>query len=124
MKIFSIGCNNIGEQAADDIATVVSHNCRLKEIYLYNNNFKTVGMIKITKGLQDISTFTAFSIGDNNIDEEAADDIATVLSHNTKPQLLHLHNNNLKTVGIIKISRALQNISSLTIFSIVDNNVD
>ena len=92
LKIFSIGCNNIDKQAADDIATVLSHISRLKELYLYNDNFKTIGMIKIAKGLQDISTLTAFSVGDNNIGEEAADDIATVLSHNCRLKEIYLYN--------------------------------
>ena len=77
MKAFSIGSNYIGHQAADNIASVLFHNSKLKEIYLYNNNFRTAGMTKITKALQDISTLTAFSIGDNksvnNVSEEAAD---------------------------------------------------
>ena len=110
MKVFSIGSNNIGHQAADDIAAVLFHNSKLKEVYLYNNNFKTVGMIKIAKALQDISTLTAFSIGDNNVGEEAADNIALVLSHNCRLKEVYLHNNNFKTVGISKIAKALQNI--------------
>ena len=123
LTAFSIGDNNVGEGAADDIAAVLSHNFRLKEIYLHNNNFKTAGIMKIVKSLQNISGLTAFSIGDNSVGEEAADDIAAVLSHNTKLQQLHLHNNNFRTVGIIKIVKALQNIATLTVLSIGDNDI-
>ena len=124
LRVFSIGCNSIGKEAADDVATVLSHNPRLTEVYLYNNNFKTAGMIKIARALWGISSLTAFSVGENDIDEGAADDIALVLSCNTNLNQLHLHNNNFKTVGIIKIAKALQNISTLTIFSIGDNNIN
>ena len=96
LTAFSIGDNNVGAEAADDIASVLSHNCRLKELYLHNNCFKTVGIIKIVNSLQNISGLTVFSIGDNSVGEEAADAIATLLSHNTKLQQLHLYNNNLK----------------------------
>ena len=41
-------------------------------------------MIKIAKALQNISTLTALGIYSNNVGEEAADDIATVLSNNTQ----------------------------------------
>ena len=51
----------------------------------------------------------------NNIGVEAADDIATVLSHNTKLQQLYLGGNSLQTEGAIKIARGLQNTSTLTI---------
>ena len=40
-------------------------------------------MIKIAKALQNISTLTTFGIYNNNVGEEVADDIATVLSNNT-----------------------------------------
>ena len=46
---------------------------------LGDNSFKTVGMIKIAKGIS-----TLFRIDSNNVGEEAADDIATVLSNNTQ----------------------------------------
>ena len=39
--------------------------------------------MKISKGLQNTSSLTVFSISRNNISEAAADDIAAVLSHNT-----------------------------------------
>ena len=42
-------------------------------------NLQSAGTIKIAKGLQNTSSLTVFSIFDNNISEEAAGDIATVL---------------------------------------------
>ena len=63
-------------------------------------------MVKITKALQDTSTLTVFSINNNHIGEEAADDIATVLSGNIKLQKLYLDNNSLNTICIIKIAKA------------------
>ena len=38
--------------------------------------------MKIAKALQNISTLTKFYINDNDITDEAADDIATVISCN------------------------------------------
>jgi len=75
-------------------------------------------MIKITKALQNISTLKVLSINNNNVGKKAADDIATVLSDNTKLQILNLGNNDFKTVGMIKIAKALHNFSTLIEFSI------
>ena len=80
-------------------------------------------MVKIAKALRDVSTLTIINISNNNVGEEAADDIATVLSRNINLQQLNLSNNGLKTVGMIKIAKALQNISTLRIFIISNNNV-
>ena len=80
-------------------------------------------MIKIVQALQAISTLTTFAISNNNVSEEAADDIAKVLSCNTELQVLHLLKNRFKTSGMIKIAKALRNISTLTVFDIESNNV-
>ena len=123
LRWFSISSNYVDEKAADDIATALSHNTELQELYLNNNSFKTIGIIKITKDLQDVTTLTVFNISSLNVGEGAAADIATVLFHNTKLQKLHLQNNNLNTVGMIEILKALQNISTLIVLNISNNNV-
>ena len=106
--VFNINNNNVGEEAADDIATALYQNTYLQELYLDNNSFDTVGMIKIAKVLQNISNLTVLSISNNNVGEEAADDIATVLSRNTQLKELHIRSNNIRTMGAIKITKALK----------------
>ena len=49
-----------------------------------------------------------FGISNNYVSDKAADDIAMVLSHNANLQKLYLDNNKLKTVGMIKIVKALK----------------
>ena len=123
LTVLSISNNDIGEETADDIATVLSYNAKLQELYLHSNDFKTAGMVKIAKALECISTLTVLSISNNRISEEAADDIAAVLSHNIKLQKLYLGTNSFKTLGMIKIAKALQNVSTLVAFNISNNNV-
>ena len=101
LTIFDINNNNVDEKAADDIATVLSNNTQLQVVNLNSNSFKTVGMIKIAKALQNISTLTAFRIDSNNVGEEAADDIAAVLSHNRKLQRLDFGYSSFKSAGMI-----------------------
>ena len=124
LTVFDIINNGVGEEAADDIAAVLSHNTRLQELDFGHNSFRSDGMIKIAKALQNISTLTIFAINKNGIGKRAADDIAAVLSHNTKLQRLDFGYNHFRSAGMIRIAKALQNISTLTIFAINNNSID
>ena len=115
--------NLITEEAADDIAAVISCNIHLQELNLGGNNFQALGTIKIAKSLQKISSLTKLYMNHNNITYEAADDIANAISCNIKLQELNLGSNGLQTSGIIKIATSLQKISSLTKLYINHNNI-
>ena len=67
----------ISEEAADDIAAVISHNAKLQKLYLHGNNLRAAGAIKIAKSLLNTLNLTVLDLAYNNISEEAADDIAT-----------------------------------------------
>ncbi len=108
-----INHNNITDEAADDIAAVISCNTQLQELHLDSNDLQASGIIKISRSLQKISSLIKLYINHNNITDEAADDIADAISCNTQLQQLHLGSNDFETSGIIKISRSLQKISSL-----------
>ena len=123
MEIIILNGNSISEEAAGDIAAVLSHITKLQVLHLSRNNFKTAGAIKIAKGLQNASNLTILSLNNNNIGEEAAGDIAAVLSHNIKLQELYLSGNNFETTGVIKIAKGLQNALNLTILSLNNNNI-
>ena len=84
---------------------------------------QTSGVIKIAQSLHNTTLLTVFDVQSNNITEEAADDIATVLSQNVKVQKLWLGGNNLGTLGTIKIAESLENSTNLTILDIKFNNL-
>ena len=115
--------NNITDEAADDIAAVVSSNTKLKEIEISESKLQTTGAIKIMKVLQGICTLEKLYLNNNNINEEAADDIATAISCNIHLQELNLGSNYLHTLGTIKIAESLQKFSSLTKLCINHNNI-
>ena len=118
------GNNNICDEAViNDIAAVISCNIHLQELNLGKNNFQTLGIMRIARSSQKISSLTKLYINDNNITHEAADDIAAAISCNTHLQELNLGENNLQTSGIIKIARNLQKISSLTKLYVNHNNI-
>ena len=118
---FAIDNNSVGEKAADDIATVLSHNTNLQGLDIGNNSFKTKVMMKLVKALQFTSTLTVFRIINNDVGEEAANDIVTVLSHSTNLQKLYLHDNRFTVVGMKIIAGVLQSISTLRVFNISQN---
>ncbi|XP_065898093.1 protein NLRC3-like [Dysidea avara] len=115
--------NKFSSEAAGDIAVVLSHCCRLQQLWLHGNDLETAGAITIAKALQTVTSLSIFILSKNSIGSEAADDIAAVLSCNTKLKGFCMHMNNLGTLGAIKIARALQNTSSLTWLSISNNNI-
>ena len=88
-----------------------------------NNDFKTEGIIKIARGLQNVSILQKLDISNNNVGEKAAHDIAIALSHNTNLQELYLESNRFKAPGMSELAKALQCISTLTVLSISNNSV-
>ncbi|XP_065916596.1 uncharacterized protein [Dysidea avara] len=107
--------NNITKEAADYVAFVILNNNKLQKLSLSDNNFETIGIIKIARALQNISSLTKLYINNTNISDKAADDIAAVVAHNAKLQVLDLSYNHLHTVGIEKIAKALDTLTELNI---------
>ena len=114
LRKFCISNNNITDEAADDIAATISCNIHLQELNLDSTNLQTSGAIKITRGLQNISTLIKLCFHGNLITDEAADDIAAAISCNIHLQELNLGNNNFTPTGALKITRSLQKILTLT----------
>ena len=110
---FSVSNDNITEEAADDIAAVISCNIHLQELDLGSNNLQTSGIIRIAKSLQKISSLTKLYINHNNITHEAAGDIAAAISCNTKLQEFDASGNHLQAVGGTKVLKALKGIYTL-----------
>ena len=110
-----INNNNITDEAADDIAAAISCNIHLQEFNIGGINLQATGAIKIAKGLQNISTLTKLYIYNNNITDEAADDIAAAICCNIHLQEFDIVGNNLQETGAINIAECLKNISALNI---------
>ena len=81
LKTLCMGNNNITDVVANNIAAVISCN-KMQELDVSSNGLQTTGAIKLARALQNISTLTNLYINNNNIKDEAADDIAAALSCN------------------------------------------
>ena len=108
---------------ADDIATALMHNTKLKDIDLSNNELLSDGITRICLKMKNILNLKRINISQNWITCEAADDIANVLSQNTNLQELNLSNNYLQSDGIITLFNRMSNISQLTHLDISYNKI-
>ena len=119
----SISRSNIFDEIANDLAAVISDNIYLQQLNLDSNHLKTLGIFKILRSLQEISSLKILCLNHNDITYTAADDIAAIISYNMNLQELNLGNNDLQTSGIIKVARSLHKISLLTKLYINNNNI-
>ena len=85
--------NNIRVEAADSIAAVISCSSQLEVLDISWNHVETEGFIKIAKALQKISTLQQLYIQDNNITDEASNDILAICYHNTQLKILDFQQN-------------------------------
>ena len=116
--------SSISGEAANNIASIVLKNHKLRILDISGNKFfQTAGVISIITGaLRNIFYLSELYLNNCNITEKVTDEIVTIILNNIQLQKLNLGKNTLKVSGVIKIARALQNISSLSELNIAWNN--
>ena len=97
-----INNNKITSAAADDIAAAVSCNPHLEEFDISENEIEGRGAIKLAKSFQKNSLLKKLFVDHNRITDEAADDFASVISHNPHLIAFKINGNLLQNVKIIK----------------------
>ena len=93
-----INNNKITSAAADDIAVAVSCNPYLEEFDISENEIEGRGAIKLAKSFQKISLLKKLFVDRNRITDEAADDFASVISHNPHLIAFKINGNLLQNV--------------------------
>ena len=87
--------NQITQEAGEALASVIMHNTRLEELYLNSNNLG-IGTVKVAKALQHITTLKMLDLSNNNnIPQEACEELALGIKSNKQLEKLWLHDNNL-----------------------------
>ena len=113
--------NQITQEADEALASVIMHNTGLEELYL-NGNSLGVGTLKVAKALQHITTLKKLVLGNNNIPQEACDELALAIKSNKHLEILWLNDNSLlSSVNIILNS--LTAITTLTVLSLSKNQI-
>ena len=119
----NISHNNITDEAADELGNILLHNTLLQELDLSCNGLAKLDLLRIIKGMKNISNLITLNVSHNKIIDEAADSIATVLSHNSKLQTLNMSFNYLRSKGCIKIFNGMKNILYLSNLYISHNKI-
>ena len=102
------------------LTNVLADNTKLKELNLSDNKLRAEEIVKIFNGLK-ITTLTKLNVSYNNINDEAAENVANFLSKNQGMEELDLSHTDLLDAGAIKICRT--KLTKLTKFNIGHNNI-
>ena len=119
LRFFSLRNNNITEEAAEALASVISSNIGVEELYLGNNQLQ-MGVIKIANPLKNISSIKVLDLMNNNINEQATNELAAVIRANDLLEELWLSGNHLGS-SIVVVVNALKGISTLKNLALNDN---
>ena len=101
------GNNHIRDGAAVKIATILYNNVKLQELDISNLWFQAASVMIISKVLQKIATLKKLYINNNDVTDEAANDIAAVLYQNTQLSEFSIRLTKLGHYGIACITKAL-----------------
>ena len=121
LTVLSLSKNQITEEADEALASVIMHNTGLEELYL-NGNSLGVGTLKVAKALQHITTLKKLGLGNNNIPQEACDELALAIKSNKHLKGLGLNDNNLHS-SVNIILNSLTAITTLTVLSLSKNQI-
>ena len=106
LKFLNLQNNNINEKVAEALASVISSNNGLEELYLGNNQLQ-LGVIQIARGLNNISSLKVLDLSNNNITEQAADELAAAIRINKSLEKIWLNGNRLRSSTVVVVN-ALQ----------------
>ena len=110
------------EEITPSIASVISRNTLIENVILYNSNLKDDGVIMIAQLLCEHRKLKSIDLRNNNITEKAAVALASVISSNPELEKVYLGNNQLQ-LGVIKIAKACESISSLKVLDLQNNQI-
>ena len=100
-----------------DIPNIIANNKELTVLHLNNNYYFNDTITKMVNAIQHLSVLTVLDLSCGRFTKVSADAIATALSNKPLLRALYLGLNLLAT-GIIKVSEALQPVSTLIILDL------
>ena len=121
LRMLSLCDKNISKELAIELALTIKSNKHLQKLWLNNSNLRFSANV-IFQSLSTISTLKYLNLHNNQITEEAAETLASVILRNTGLEELHLGDNNLGK-GALKVIEALQHITSLRILDLQNNGL-
>ena len=104
---FGIDNYCISDATASGVAAILSWSRNIREVFLNNNKLKASGSAIICRALKKITSLTKLYFSRNTINDEAAHDMAIVLSQNTQIEELDLSNNKMNIPSTAQIITSL-----------------
>ena len=115
LKFLGIDIYTITGKLASDIASALSHNKELEQLYL-SSKLKATDLLEVLS--QKLKNLKVFEISNISITEQETKYLVSLISHNLQLQYFNITNGNLSTTIVAKILKALQitlNLQELTI---------
>ena len=121
LSVLKISNCFIISKAAKELAAALLYASKLIEINLSHNDLSIAVIIKVFKGMKNVSNLVTIDISHNMITDGAADSIANVLFCNSKLRKLNVSHNKFSSSGIIKIFQGMRKASNLVALDISHN---
>ena len=119
-KLDMSGCN-VTDQGAEMITQILLEATSLKVLSIANAKLNTTMAIKIFTALEKIFLLQILSLNNNNIDDEAADSIATVISNNHQLEKLNFSCNKFSASGLSPVIKTLSVSKNIKVLNISSN---
>ena len=113
---------NLSEELVSELVSSIKLYASLEKLYMCNNSILSLSAIILSEALATISTLKVLDLQGNKLTPEAGNSLASVIINNRTLEVLFLDNNNLG-VGALSIVKALQNIKSLRMLGLSNNNL-
>ena len=121
LRVLHLGCNNMPEIVAVDLADVIRNNSHL-EVLFFNNNRLQSSITVVLQALKDISNLKKINLRNNNISGTNLHDFKDVFLSNTCLEEVYLGNNDLRLSEIV-ILQSLKGLSSLRALDLDNSNI-
>ena len=116
LKKINLRSNNITKKSAEALASIISSNTGLEQLHLDNNTIQ-LGVIKMLTALTNISSLKVLDLDNNNVPEEAADELSAAIRANNSLEKLCLGGNHLRS-STVMIVNALMQITTLNVLNL------
>ncbi|XP_065896089.1 uncharacterized protein [Dysidea avara] len=107
LERLSLENNDLDDDSVDIIAAVFTSNTSMNQLWISSNLFSPIGLSKLLKPLQMISTLEVLDLANSNLSPQVALDIAAVICSNKQIRQLWLEHSNLTDNGTIIILNVL-----------------
>ena len=121
IKALGLSNFNLSKELVSELSCSIKSYTFLEKVYLCNSNLKSSAII-LLEVLATISTLKVLDLQSNELTEEVGNSLASVIINNKKLEMLLLDNNNI-SAGAMNIVKTLQNINSLKMLGLSNNNL-